>query len=78
MRISAAESRTDGTDWSRCSVVLARGMRCGLDETGGEGGAIGSMSRSKMAEDEECTEVGEDGIDPGEREPRRASDVLCI
>ena len=47
---------------------------------------MGSMSRSKMADDDEClhqsvsftkkgrnskayTEVGDEGIDPGEREP---------
>lgn len=34
-----------------------------------EGDTSGSISRSKMAEDEECTDVGEDGIELGEREP---------
>jgi hypothetical protein len=52
-RMVAAESKTEGTESSSCSVVLARGIRWGLDEFGGEGGAIGSMSRSNMAEEEE-------------------------
>ena len=54
VRMVAAESSTEGTDSSNCSVVLARGMRCGFVELGGEGGTTGSMSRSNMAEDDEC------------------------
>ena len=60
---------------------------------GGDGGMRGSISRSKIAEDDEClflvsknellksitrktyTEVGEDGIEFGEREPKRPSVV---
>ena len=38
--------------------------------TGGEGGMIGSISRSKIADDDECTEVGDDGMEFGERERR--------
>ena len=57
-RIEAALSRTDGTDCSSCSVALERGMRCGFWgwwlECGGEGFEMGSMSRSKMADDDEC------------------------
>ena len=49
----AAESKTEGTESSSCSVVFALGMRCGLEEFGGEGGTIGSISRSNMAEEEE-------------------------
>lgn len=90
-RMEAALSRTDGTECSSCSVPLALGMRCGFwcARKGGEGGTTGSMSRSKMAEEEEWlkktrlvdrkseekddhyTEVGEEGIEFGEREPRR-------
>lgn len=52
---SAALSRTEGTACSSCSVALARGIRCGLGGcVGGEGGRIGSMSRSNMAEEAEC------------------------
>lgn len=53
VRIVAAESKTEGTDSSSCSVALARGIRWGLDEFGGEGGTRGSISRSNMAEEEE-------------------------
>lgn len=66
----AALSRTEGTEYSSCSVALPRGIRCGLGGwplLGGEG-AMGSMSRSKIAEEDECTEVGEGGA-LGEREP---------
>ena len=59
--------------------------------TGGDGGMRGSISRSKIAEDDEClflvsimpkmiirktyTELGEDGIEFGDREPKRISVV---
>lgn len=33
------------------------------------------MSRSKMAEEEECADVGEEGMDEGEREPTLAEPV---
>lgn len=61
-RIAAALSRTEGTDWSRCSVAFARGIRCGFGgwlwawlwrPWGGDGGIRGSISRSKMADEEE-------------------------
>lgn len=53
-RMDAALSRTEGTACSSCSVPFARGILCGFwPRKGGEGGAIGSMSRSKMADDEE-------------------------
>jgi hypothetical protein len=84
-RIAAALSSTDGTLSSSCSVVLERGMRCGfvlcvppkacrLDD-GDEDGS-GSMSRSKIADEEECTDVGEDGIDDGDLEPSLAGPVV--
>jgi hypothetical protein len=62
VRISAALSRTDGTDWSRCSVALARGIRWGFGgrcdvPEGDVGETIGSMSRSNIAEEDECLEV---------------------
>ena len=62
VRISAALSSTDGTDWSSCSVSLPRGIRCGsaLCATREGGGVRGSMSRSKMAEDEEFLDVKKD------------------
>jgi hypothetical protein len=57
VRISAALSRTEGTLCSSCSVVFERGMRCGLvgceEKWGGEGDVTGSMSRSKIADEEE-------------------------
>ena len=57
VRISAALSSTEGTLCSSCSVALERGMRCGFggcaEVCGGEGHTMGSMSRSKMAEDDE-------------------------
>jgi hypothetical protein len=56
VRISAALSRTEGTLCSMCSVPLLRGIRCGFggwEEWGGEGEPMGSMSRSKMADDDE-------------------------
>jgi len=49
----AAESKTEGTESSSCSVAFALGMRCGLEEFGGEGETRGSISRSNMAEEEE-------------------------
>jgi hypothetical protein len=77
--MAAALSRTDGTDCSSCSVVFERGMRWGFGgwwmELGGEGLEMGSMSRSKIADDDEWTDVGEDGMEFGEREPRRAVHV---
>lgn len=43
-----------------------------LDEWGGEDGEMrmGSMSRSKMAEEDEWMDVGDDGIELGEPKPR--------
>jgi len=38
---------------------------------------MGSMSRSKMADEEECTEVGDEGIEAGDREPRRPVRRCC-
>jgi len=55
VRISAALSRTEGTLCSSCSVALERGMRWGLWECEDCGdGQTGSISRSKIAEDDEC------------------------
>jgi len=59
VKTSVALSKTDGTDCSSCSVALARAMKCGLvtcDACAVAEGeeASGSISRSKMAEDEEC------------------------
>lgn len=73
VRTTTAESRTEGTECSICSVIRPRGMRWGSVgvERDAQAGAMGSMSRSKMAEEEEWTEVGEEGIEEGEREPRR-------
>jgi hypothetical protein len=63
---AAALSRTEGTDCSRASVPFARGIRCGFAGggwMGGEAGSVegvresermGSTSRSKIAEDDEC------------------------
>lgn len=55
-RTAAALSRTEGTDCSSCSVSLPRGMRCGSALVGERevAGVMGSMSRSKMAEEDEC------------------------
>lgn len=57
-RTEAAESRTEGTECSRCSVPFALGILWGLWWAWevGEGQTRGSMSRSKMAEDEERLE----------------------
>lgn len=53
--MAAALSSTEGTDCSRASVPFARGTRWGLRGCGeGDGREMGSMSRSKMAEEEEC------------------------
>lgn len=63
VRISAALSSTDGTDWSSCSVNFPRGMRCGSVvwlRSGGDG-VMGSISRSKMADDEECLQQNMSG-----------------
>ena len=54
-RTAAALSRTEGTAYSICSVPLLRAIRCGFggcDVDGGEG-AMASMSRSKIADEEE-------------------------
>jgi hypothetical protein len=58
-RMAAAESRTEGTECSSCSVVFERGIRCGLGgwvawSGCGDGGESGSISLSKIAEEEEC------------------------
>jgi hypothetical protein len=52
----AALSRTDGTAYSICSVAFPRGILCGLGGWWGFGGdgAIGSISRSKIADEDEC------------------------
>ncbi|EDR07626.1 uncharacterized protein LACBIDRAFT_327480 [Laccaria bicolor S238N-H82] len=56
-RMDAAESRTDGTDCSSCSVDFARDTRWGLGgwwgSVGGEGITGGSISRSKIADEDE-------------------------
>jgi hypothetical protein len=80
VRIDAALSSTEGTLWSSISVFLERAVRCGsflAFAWGGETGEMwmGSMSRSNIAEDEEWTEVGLDGIDEGDLEPFRT--VRC-
>ena len=56
--MDAAESRTEGTLCSSCSVPFDLGIRCGFGgwEDGGDGGPMGSMSRSKIAEEDECLE----------------------
>ena len=61
VRTAAALSRTDGTDCSSCSVNFPRGIRCGSALLGERevAGVMGSMSRSKMAEEEECLLVCE-------------------
>lgn len=89
LRASMAASRTEGTDWSRASLLCPLAVLCGSGWVEGGETEIGSMSRSKMAEVPEwlkirkCqnltgdirrrtdTEVGEDGIDAGERVMRR-------
>lgn len=60
-RMAAALSSTDGTACSNCSVLRERGMRCGFVVAGDvglwseveDGESMGSMSRSKMADDDE-------------------------
>lgn len=57
VRTEAALSRTEGTACSSCSVPFARGILWGFCWwwcIGGEGGEIGSISLSKIAEDDEC------------------------
>lgn len=49
---AAALSSTDGTERSISSVNLARGMWC-ESTFKGSGEAMGSMSRSKIADEEE-------------------------
>lgn len=73
-RTSAALSRTEGTDCSSCSEAFARAMKWGLVTwvaECGEVGAVlsGSISRSKMADDDECIDVGDEGISEGDFEP---------
>lgn len=70
-RASMAASRTEGTDCSRASLLCPRAVRCGSGWVEGGETEIGSMSRSKMAEVPEWTEVGEDGMEAGERVMRR-------
>lgn len=74
-RMAAALSSTLGTACSSCSVLRARGMRCGFEVAEGdvglwrdveEGESIGSMSRSKMADEDEWTLVGLLGIELGD------------
>lgn len=67
--MDAAESRTEGTLCSSCSVPFDLGIRCGLGgwEDGGDGGSIGSMSRSKMADEDEWLEK-DDAISGKRRE----------
>jgi hypothetical protein len=55
----AALCRTEEAFCSICSVVLERGVRCGCvvcawARRGREEEGIGSMSRSKIADDGEC------------------------
>jgi hypothetical protein len=85
-RASMAASRTEGTDWSRASLLCPRAVRCGSGWVEGGETEIGSMSRSNMAEVPEWTDVGEDGMDAGERmrseflfgEPREGErEVVC-
>ena len=52
VRTAAALSSTDGTERSISSVNLARGMWCG-STVRGSGEAMGSISRSKIADEEE-------------------------
>lgn len=55
VRTTAALSSTEGTDCSICSVIFPRGIRWGSEgvEKPADEGLMGSMSRSKMAEDDE-------------------------
>lgn len=79
-RISAAESSTEGTDDSSVSVVLERGIRCGFVgcSPAVAGGETGSMSRSNIAELEECTDVGELGIEVGDLDPPSPMECLFV
>jgi hypothetical protein len=52
-RRDAALSRTEGTACSSCSVPFALGILCGFERNGGDGGTAGSISRSKIADDDE-------------------------
>ena len=73
VKIAAALSSTLGT---LSSVdVFALGMRWGFCCWACGGDPIVSMSRSKMADDDECTDVGDDGIDLGEMDPCRTGEV---
>lgn len=86
VRASMAESRTEGTDCSRASLLCPRAVRWGSGWVEGGETETCSMSRSKIAEVPEWlqiskrsefedggllertdTEVGEDGMDAGER-----------
>lgn len=83
VRISAALSRTVGTAWSSCSVNFPRGMRCGSEgwfSRGGDG-VMGSISRSKIAEDEECLDIVLEGCEKrgsNTLTPRSAMTVLKL
>lgn len=53
-------------------MAFERGVWCGFEgwrEWGGDGQVIGSMSRSKIADEDECTEVGLLGIEDGDLDP---------
>jgi hypothetical protein len=51
-RIAAALSSTEGTLWSSCFVCLERGVRRGFGRWYEGEQDMGSMSHSKMVEDE--------------------------
>lgn len=68
-RTAAALSSTDGTDCSSCSVNLPRGMRWGSVGIGE--GAMGSMSRSNIAEEEEW-------LPRGQRMNERTMNERCL
>jgi len=81
-RTDAADERTEGTEDSVGSCAEPREVRWGSDSLGNPDlvGVIGlsekpeidSISRSKIAEDDECMEVGEEGMEEGrERLPGR-------
>ena len=53
-KMAAALLRTEGMEFSSCSIPFEWGMQCGWWATGGEGGMIGSISRLKIADDDEC------------------------
>ncbi|KAF8990078.1 hypothetical protein BDQ17DRAFT_1333687 [Cyathus striatus] len=56
VRMDAEESRKEGTAYSKCSVVFARGIRCEfclVEVQGKEDGERGSMSLPNIADDDE-------------------------